>query len=109
MATMKAMVKKYAKPGLWLDEIPTPQIGINDVLVKIRKTSICGTDVHIYNWDAWAQKTITIPMTIGHEWVGRVEAIGSNVHDLEIGELVPVRITGAMEYDLTGSVEYQFG
>jgi threonine 3-dehydrogenase len=88
MTKMKALVKKYAKPGLWLDEIPIPQIGINDVLVKIRKTSICGTDVHIYNWDAWAQKTIKTPMTIGHEWVGRVETIGSNVHDLEIGELV---------------------
>ena len=88
MPKMKALVKKYAKPGLWLDEIPIPQIGINDVLVKIRKTSICGTDVHIYNWDAWAQKTIKTPMTIGHEWVGRVEAIGSNVHDLEVGELV---------------------
>jgi len=88
MKKMKALVKKYAKPGLWLDEVSVPEVGINDVLVKIRKTSICGTDVHIYNWDAWAQKTIKTPMVIGHEWVGTVESIGSNVHDLFPGELV---------------------
>ncbi|MCS7061630.1 MAG: L-threonine 3-dehydrogenase [Thermoflexales bacterium] len=86
--TMKALVKKYPKEGLWLDEVPIPQIGINDVLIKIHKTSICGTDVHIWNWDAWAQKTIQTPMVIGHEFVGRVAAVGSNVHDLNIGEWV---------------------
>ncbi|MDW8408250.1 MAG: L-threonine 3-dehydrogenase [Anaerolineae bacterium] len=85
---MKALVKKYPKEGLWLDEVPIPQIGINDVLIKIHKTSICGTDVHIWNWDAWAQKTIQTPMVIGHEFVGRVAAVGSNVHDLNIGEWV---------------------
>ncbi len=85
---MKALVKKYAKQGLWMDEVPVPQIGINDVLIKIHKTSICGTDVHIWNWDEWSQKTIPIPMVIGHEFVGIVEAKGSNVHDLAIGELV---------------------
>jgi threonine 3-dehydrogenase len=84
----KALVKKHAKPGLWMDEVPVPEIGINDVLIKIHKTSICGTDVHIYNWDAWAQKTIKPPMVIGHEYVGTVAAVGSNVDHLEIGELV---------------------
>ena len=87
-AKMKALVKKYDKPGLWLEEVPVPEPGINDVLVKIRKTSICGTDVHIYNWDAWAQKTIKTPMVIGHEWVGTVAAFGSNVHDLVEGEVI---------------------
>jgi len=86
--TMPALVKKYAKPGLWLDEVPVPEIGINDVLIKVHKSSICGTDVHIWNWDAWAQKTIPVPMVTGHEFVGRVAAMGSNVHDLEIGDVV---------------------
>ena len=85
---MKALVKKYAQPGLWLDEVAVPEIGINDVLIKIHKTSICGTDVHIYNWDAWSQKTIPVPMTIGHEFVGKIEKIGSNVHDFKIGDIV---------------------
>lgn len=85
---MKALVKKYAEPGLWLEEAPLPEVGINDVLIKIHKTSICGTDVHIWNWDAWAQKTIPVPMTIGHEFVGAVAAMGDNVHDLEIGDIV---------------------
>ncbi len=88
MAKMKALVKKYAEPGLWMEEVPVPEIGINDVLVKIHKTSICGTDIHIYNWDDWAKKTIPVPMVVGHEYVGTVEAIGSNVHDVRIGELV---------------------
>jgi len=86
--TMKALVKKYRKPGLWLDEVPVPEIGINDVLIKIIKTSICGTDVHIYDWNEWAQKTIPTPMVIGHEFVGTVAAIGSNVADVKIGDLV---------------------
>lgn len=86
--TMKALVKKKAEPGIWMDEVPVPEIGINDVLIKIKKTSICGTDVHIYNWDDWAQKTIPVPMVVGHEYVGTIEAIGSNVHDVKIGELV---------------------
>ncbi len=85
---MKALVKKYPKQGLWLEEVPVPQIGIDDVLIKIVKTSICGTDVHIWDWDDWAQKTIPVPMTIGHEFVGRVAEIGSNVHDLSIGDIV---------------------
>ena len=85
---MKALVKKYAAPGLWLDDVPIPAPGINDVLIEIQKTSICGTDVHIYNWDAWAQKTIHPPMVIGHEYVGTVAAVGSNVPDLKVGALV---------------------
>ncbi len=85
---MKAIVKKFPKPGLWLDEVATPEIGMNDVLIKIQKTSICGTDVHIWNWDAWAQKTIPIPMTVGHEFVGTVAAVGENVTNIEIGALV---------------------
>lgn len=88
MQKMKALVKKHSKPGLWLDEVPIPEIGINDVLIKIKKTSICGTDIHIYNWDDWAQKTIPVPMVTGHEYVGTVEAIGGNVQDVKIGELV---------------------
>lgn len=86
--SMKALVKKYGKTGLWLDEVPVPETGINDVLIKIHKTSICGTDVHIYNWDEWSQKTIPVPMTIGHEFAGTIEEIGSNVHDYEIGDIV---------------------
>ena len=88
MKKMKALVKKYDKPGIWMDEIPVPEIGINDVLIKIKKTSICGTDIHIYNWDEWAKKTIPVPMAIGHEYVGTIEAFGSNVQDVKIGELV---------------------
>ena len=88
MVTMKALVKAKPEPGLWLEEVPIPEIGINDVLIKIQKTAICGTDVHIYNWDEWAQKTIPVPMHVGHEFVGRVEEIGSNVHDFKPGDLV---------------------
>ncbi|MBD3241858.1 MAG: L-threonine 3-dehydrogenase [Chitinivibrionales bacterium] len=85
---MKALVKKEAMAGLWLDDVPMPKVGINDVLIKVHRTSICGTDVHIYNWDAWAQKTIRTPMVIGHEFVGTVTAVGENVHDVAIGEVV---------------------
>lgn len=88
MQKMKALVKKYAKEGLWLDEVPVPEIDNNDVLVKIHKTAICGTDVHIYNWDSWAQKTIPVPMTIGHEFAGEIVALGANVGELNIGDIV---------------------
>ena len=88
MAKMKALVKKYAKEGLWLDEVEVPTPGIDEVLIKIRKTAICGTDIHIYNWDAWAQKTIPTPMVVGHEYVGTVAEVGSNVKGFQIGELV---------------------
>lgn len=85
---MKALVKKYRKPGLWLEEIPTPDYGVDDVLIEVHKSSICGTDVHIWSWDAWAEKTIPTPMTIGHEFVGKIVAMGSHVHDLNIGDIV---------------------
>ncbi len=85
---MKALVKKFKKPGIWLDEVPVPEYGQNDVLIKIQRTAICGTDIHIYNWDDWAGKTIPVPMVVGHEYVGIVEAYGNNVQDVNIGELV---------------------
>ncbi len=85
---MKALVKKKPGEGLWLENVPKPEIGINDVLIKLTKTSICGTDVHIYNWDKWAQKTIRTPMTIGHEFVGVIQEVGDNVHDFHPGDLV---------------------
>jgi len=84
---MKALVKREAKPGLWLEEVPEPTIGINDVLIKVDRTGICGTDVHIYKWDAWAQKTIPMPMVVGHEFVGEIVAVGSNVTDFHVGEI----------------------
>ena len=85
---MKALVKNEAKPGLTLLDVPEPEVGVNDVLIRIKKTSICGTDVHIYNWDKWAQATIPVPMTVGHEFCGIVEAVGSGVHDIKVGETV---------------------
>ena len=88
MNTMRALVKRRAEPGLWLEEVPQPEMGIDDILIRVLKSSICGTDVHIYNWDAWAQKTIPVPMVIGHEFVGRIEQVGSHVHDFHPGEIV---------------------
>jgi threonine 3-dehydrogenase len=87
---MKALIKKKPEKGIWLDEAPVPTIGINDVLVKIKKTAICGTDLHIYKWDEWAQKTIHPPMIIGHEYVGTVVEVGSGVTNVKVGE----RVTG---------------
>ncbi|MEX2214534.1 MAG: L-threonine 3-dehydrogenase [Phycisphaeraceae bacterium] len=88
MSTMKALVKKESRPGLWLEDVPVPDYGINDVFIKVLRTGICGTDIHIYKWDAWAQKTIPVPMVVGHEFVGVIERIGSNVHDFEPGMIV---------------------
>ncbi len=85
---MKALVKSKAEPGLWLEDIPEPEIGINDVLVKVHRTGICGTDLHIYNWDEWSQKTIPVPMAVGHEFVGEVVEVGSNVSDFYAGDIV---------------------
>jgi threonine 3-dehydrogenase len=85
---MNALVKARAAPGLWLEQVPVPEIGIDDVLIKIEKTAICGTDVHIYQWNEWARKTIPVPMVTGHEFVGRVAEIGQNVHDFQPGDLV---------------------
>lgn len=88
MTTMKALVKKYPKEGIWLEDVPLPEVGNNDVLIKIQKTAICGTDIHIYNWDEWAQKTIPVPMTIGHEFAGTIVDMGANVTGLNIGDVV---------------------
>ena len=85
---MKALVKKETAPGLCLDEVPEPKIGINDVLIKVKRTAICGTDLHIYNWDAWAQKNIPVPMVVGHEFVGEIVTVGSNVIDFRPGQIV---------------------
>jgi threonine 3-dehydrogenase len=85
---MKALVKSKAEPGLWLEEIPVPGIGVNDVLIKVDRTGICGTDLHIYKWDAWAQKTIPVPMAVGHEFVGEIVDTGSNVKDFFPGDVV---------------------
>jgi threonine 3-dehydrogenase len=85
---MKALTKKKPEQGLWMDDVEVPEVGGNDVLIKIQKTAICGTDIHIFNWDRWAQKTIKPPLVIGHEFVGTVEKFGGNVHDVKLGELV---------------------
>jgi threonine 3-dehydrogenase len=85
---MKALVKSRKEPGLWLEEVEVPQIGINDVLIRVRRTGICGTDLHIYRWDNWAQRTIPVPMVIGHEFVGEVVEVGSNVSDFFPGDIV---------------------
>ena len=87
-STMRALVKSRPEIGLWMEEVPVPEPGINDVLVRILKTGICGTDLHIYIWDAWAQQTIPVPMVVGHEFVGRVERVGSNVTGFQPGDLV---------------------
>src|SRR6266404_2872565 len=85
---MKALVKSKPEPGLWLEDVPEPTIGINDVLIRVRRAGICGTDLHIYNWDEWARRTIPVPMAIGHEFVGEIVEIGSNVNDFRPGDIV---------------------
>lgn len=85
---MKALVKRHAARGLWLEDVPAPAPGLNDVLIRVHKTGICGTDLHIYKWDAWAQKTIPVPMVVGHEFVGEVVEVGANVSDFHPGEVV---------------------
>jgi threonine 3-dehydrogenase len=85
---MKALVKQHAAPGLWLADVPEPKIGINDVLIRVDRTGICGTDLHIYKWDEWAQRTIPVPMVVGHEFVGEVVEVGANVADFRAGETV---------------------
>ena len=87
---MKALVKKYAEKGIWMDDVPEPTVGINDVKIKIKKTAICGTDLHIYKWDDWSQKTIRTPMIIGHEYSGIVAEVGSGVKNIHVGD----RVTG---------------
>jgi threonine 3-dehydrogenase len=85
---MRALVKAKAEEGLWLEDVPEPEPAINDVLIRVHKTGICGTDLHIYGWDAWAQRTIPVPMVVGHEFVGEVVGFGSNVSDFQVGDLV---------------------
>ena len=85
---MKALVKAHSTPGLWLQDVPEPSCGINDVLIRVDRTGICGTDLHIYKWDAWAQRTIPVPMVVGHEFVGEIVAVGANVTDFFPGEIV---------------------
>jgi len=85
---LKALVKEKAEIGLWLEEVTEPTVGINDVLIRVHYTGICGTDVHIYQWDEWAQKTIPVPMAIGHEFVGEIVEVGSNVSDFFPGDIV---------------------
>lgn len=85
---MKALVKREAKPGLSLEDVDVPKIGINDVLIRVDRAGICGTDLHIYKWDAWAQKTIPVPMVVGHEFVGEIVDVGSNVVDFHRGDIV---------------------
>ncbi|MDR0972685.1 MAG: L-threonine 3-dehydrogenase [Prevotellaceae bacterium] len=87
---MKALVKLRPERGLWMQDMPTPMVGVNDVLIKIRKTAICGTDLHIYRWDKWSQRTIHTPMIIGHEYVGTVVEMGAGVRNLSVGD----RVTG---------------
>lgn len=88
MSKMKALVKKEARPGLWLDEVPMPTFSIDEVLIKVHRTAICGTDVHIYKWDEWAQQTVPVPMHVGHEFSGEIVEVGSNVKDYKVGEIV---------------------
>ena len=88
MKTMKALVKKSAVPGLWLEDVAVPTCGDTEVLIKVLRTGICGTDLHIFNWDAWAQKTIPVPMVVGHEFVGEIVAVGSQVKEFHTGEIV---------------------
>lgn len=85
---MKALVKKFPEKGIWMDDVPMPEFGENDVLIKIKKTSICGTDIHIYNWDDWAQNTIKTPMVVGHEYVGEIVDFGKNVDNVKKGDIV---------------------
>jgi threonine 3-dehydrogenase len=87
---MKALVKKFPKKGLWLDDVPEPEVTENDVLIKIRQTAICGTDVHIYQWDPWARQTIPVPMHVGHEFVGKVVRVGKAVTGVQVG----MRVSG---------------
>ncbi|MEA3175580.1 MAG: threonine 3-dehydrogenase, partial [Gammaproteobacteria bacterium] len=85
---MKALVKARAEPGIWMQDVPEPSVGHNDVLIKVHRSAICGTDMHIFNWDAWAQKTVPVPMAVGHEYSGEIVEIGSEVRGFSIGDRV---------------------
>jgi threonine 3-dehydrogenase len=88
MASMKALVKRHPKPGLWMEEVPVPSASVNEVLIEVEKTAICGTDLHIYKWDAWSERTIRPPLVIGHEFVGRIAALGPGVEGYKVGDRV---------------------
>ena len=85
---MKALVKKQSGEGLWLEDVPQPEAGPRDVLIKVDRTGICGTDLHIYKWDDWARKTVPVPLVVGHEFVGEIVEVGSDVRDFSVGEIV---------------------
>ena len=85
---MKSLVKAKKEVGIWMDDVSKPQCGVNDVLIKIEKTAICGTDIHIYSWDDWAQATIPVPMTVGHEYFGRIVEVGAEVKGLKVGQRI---------------------
>jgi threonine 3-dehydrogenase len=85
---VRALIKSQAREGLWLEDVPEPEVGINDVLIRVHKTGICGTDLHIYRWDAWARETVPVPLVVGHEFVGEVVGFGANVSDFSVGDLV---------------------
>src|SRR5213596_2278547 len=87
---MRALVKSRAEPGIWMEDVPRPSIGPNDVLIRVHHTSICGTDLHIVNWDAWAQRTIKVPFVVGHEFEGSIVEVGSEVEGLSTGQRVAV-------------------
>ena len=103
---MKALVKRHARKGLWMENVPLPEVGNNDVLIKIHKTAICGTDIHIYNWDEWARKTIPVPMTIGHEFAGEITQMGSNVTDLSVGDIVSVALVEEPDEEALQMISY---
>ena len=90
---MKALVKARAEPGLWLADVPRPGIGAGEVLIRVLRTGICGTDLHIHGWDGWAQRNIAVPLVVGHEFVGQIVEIGADVEDLAPGDLVSARGT----------------
>ena len=85
---MKALVKAHAERGIWMDDVPMPTVGPNDVLIRIKKTAICGTDIHIYNWDEWSQKTVPVPLVTGHEFMGEIVEVGSHVSGYQVGDRV---------------------
>ena len=95
MVKMKALVKARPERGLWMEDVPVPEPGLNDVIIKVKKSAICGTDLHIYEWDTWSQKTIRTPMVIGHEYMGRIAEMGAGVINLKLGE----RVTGEVRWE----------
>ena len=86
--TMRALVKREPREGIWMEEVPVPKVGMNEVLIKVEKTAICGTDLHIYKWDEWSQRTITPGLVIGHEFVGRILELGPGVTNYQLGDRV---------------------